>query len=64
MYEPSAKRHFSYMSALFEAQATKERVLICANVPNTSSRIEVSTIFFETNISIFKLLANSFQFSE
>jgi hypothetical protein len=27
IYESSARRHFSYMSALFEAQATKERVL-------------------------------------
>jgi hypothetical protein len=27
IYEPSARRHFSHMSALFEAQATKERVL-------------------------------------
>jgi hypothetical protein len=53
IYEPSARRHFSHMSALFEAQAT--RSLICANEPNTSSRIEVCTIFFETNISILKL---------
>jgi hypothetical protein len=27
IYEPSARRHFSRMSALFEARATKERVL-------------------------------------
>jgi hypothetical protein len=27
IYEPSARRHFSYMSALFEAQATKKRVV-------------------------------------
>jgi hypothetical protein len=27
IYEPSARRHFSHMSALFEAQVTKERVL-------------------------------------
>jgi hypothetical protein len=27
IYEPSARRHFPHMSALFEAQATKERVL-------------------------------------
>jgi hypothetical protein len=27
IYEPSAGRHFSHMSALFEAQATKQRVL-------------------------------------
>jgi hypothetical protein len=26
IYEPSARRHFSRMSALFEARATKERV--------------------------------------
>jgi hypothetical protein len=26
IYEPSARRHFSHMSTLFEAQATKERV--------------------------------------
>jgi hypothetical protein len=26
IYEPSARRHFSHMSALFEAQATKKRV--------------------------------------
>jgi hypothetical protein len=26
IYEPSAKRYFSRMSALFEARATKERV--------------------------------------
>jgi hypothetical protein len=38
---------------------------ICANVPKRlrSSRF-VPTIVFETNISIFKLLPNSFQFSE
>jgi hypothetical protein len=35
IYEPSARRHFSHMSALFEAQATKERVLHLRNVPNT-----------------------------
>jgi hypothetical protein len=27
IYEMSARRHFSHMSALFEARATKERVL-------------------------------------
>jgi hypothetical protein len=27
IYEPSARRHFSRMSALFKARATKERVL-------------------------------------
>jgi hypothetical protein len=27
IYEPSARRHFSRISALFEARATKERVL-------------------------------------
>jgi hypothetical protein len=52
-YEPSATRHFSNMSA----QATKERVLHLRDCANC-------TIFFETNISIFKLLPNSSQFSE
>jgi hypothetical protein len=28
----------------------RSECFICANVPNTSSRIEVRTIFFETNI--------------
>jgi hypothetical protein len=44
----SARRHFSCMSALFEARATKERVLHLREVLITSSRIEVRTIFFET----------------
>jgi hypothetical protein len=35
IYETSARRHFSRMGAQFETRATKERVLICANVPNT-----------------------------
>jgi hypothetical protein len=64
IYEPSARTYFLHMSALFEARATKERVLHLRECPETSSRIEVCTIFFETNISIFKLLPNSFQFSE
>jgi hypothetical protein len=55
IYEPSARRHFSHISALFEAQATKSECFMYANVPNTSSRIEVCIIFFETNISILKL---------
>jgi hypothetical protein len=29
----------------------RSECFICANVPNTSSRIEVCTIFFETNIT-------------
>jgi hypothetical protein len=45
----SARKHLSRTSAFFEARATKERVLHL-NGPNTSSRIEVRTIFFETNI--------------
>jgi hypothetical protein len=49
---------------IFEAQATKERMLHLRECAETSSRIEVCTIFFETNISIFKLLPNSSQFSE
>jgi hypothetical protein len=51
IYEPSARRHFSRMSALFEARAAKERVRHlreCAEYK--SSRMEVCTIFFETNI--------------
>jgi hypothetical protein len=64
IYEPSATRHFSHMSALFKTQATKERVLRLRKCAETSSRIEVCTIFFEMNISIFKLLPNSSQFSE
>jgi hypothetical protein len=60
IYEPSARRRFSNMSA----QATKERVLHLRECVETSSHIEVCTIFFETNISIFKLLPNSSQFSE
>jgi hypothetical protein len=28
IYEPSARKHFSHMSALFEAQGTTERVLL------------------------------------
>jgi hypothetical protein len=46
IYEPSARRHFSHMSALFEAQATKERMLHLRECAETSSRIEVCTIFF------------------
>jgi hypothetical protein len=49
IYEMSAKRHFSCMSALFDERRRSE-CFICANMPNTSSRIEVRTIFFETNI--------------
>jgi hypothetical protein len=44
----SARRHFSHMSALFEARATKERVLHlreCAEYV-----FSLRTIFFETNI--------------
>jgi hypothetical protein len=51
IYKPSARKHFSHMSALFRAGATKERVphlRECA--ANTSSRIEVCTIYFETKI--------------
>jgi hypothetical protein len=51
IYEPSARRHFSRMSALFEARAAKEPVRHlreCAEY--TSSRMEVCTIFFETNL--------------
>jgi hypothetical protein len=33
IYEPSARKHFSHMSALFEAQATKERVLHLRECP-------------------------------
>jgi hypothetical protein len=64
IYERNVRRHFSHMSTLFDAQATKERVLHLLECIETSSRIEVCTIFFETNISIFKLLPNSSQFSE
>jgi hypothetical protein len=54
---------FSHMRALFKAQATKERVFHLRECAETSSHIEVCAIFFETNICIFKLLPNSFQFS-
>jgi hypothetical protein len=57
IYEPSARRHFSHISALFYLRHKRRRreCFICANMPNTSSRIEVCRIFFETNISILKL---------
>jgi hypothetical protein len=45
IYEPSARKHFSRMRALFEARATKERVLHLREC--ASSRIEVSTIFIK-----------------
>jgi hypothetical protein len=50
IYEPSARRHFSHMSALFEAQATKERVLhLCESAEYVfAHRGLVCTIFFET----------------
>jgi hypothetical protein len=35
---------------LFAHERRRSECFICANVPNTSSRIEVCTIFFETNI--------------
>jgi hypothetical protein len=37
------------MSALFEAQTTKERVLRLRECAETSSRIQVCTVFFEKN---------------
>jgi hypothetical protein len=46
IYEPSASRHFSRMSALFEARATKERVLHFRECPE----YVFSILFFETNI--------------
>jgi hypothetical protein len=58
IYEPSARRHFSHMSALFETQAMKERVLYLRECANTSSRIEVCryihTIFFIFHFSIIE----------
>jgi hypothetical protein len=53
IYEPSARRHFSHMSALFEAQAMKERVLYlreCAKYVFAHRGL-----YNETNISILKL---------
>jgi hypothetical protein len=44
IYEMSARRHF------LRHERRKSECFICANVPNTTSRIEVRTIFFETNI--------------
>jgi hypothetical protein len=54
IYEPSARRHFSRMSALFEARAAKERVRHlreCAEYK--SSRMEVCTNFLKRTLYLF-----------
>jgi hypothetical protein len=40
------EKTFFGMSALFEARATKDECFICANVPNTSSRIQIREMVF------------------
>jgi hypothetical protein len=50
IYEMSVRRHFSRMSSLFEHERRRSECYICTNVSNTSSRIEVRTIFLKTNI--------------
>jgi hypothetical protein len=62
IYEPSAKSHFSHMSVLFEARATKERVLHLRQCAEYVFAHRGLYNIFETNI--FKFLLNSFQFSE
>jgi hypothetical protein len=39
----------------FAHERPRNECFICTNVPNTSSRIEVCTIFFETNIDLSDL---------
>jgi hypothetical protein len=49
-YEMSARRHFSRMSALFEARATKERVLNRMTLVDaiTNLSIELIAIYFHS----------------
>jgi hypothetical protein len=50
IYEMSARRHFSHMSALFEARATKERVLHLRECAEYVFSHRSSYNLFETNI--------------
>jgi hypothetical protein len=50
IYEPSARRHFSHMSSLFEARATKERVLHSGECAETFSRFEVVQYFLKQTL--------------
>jgi hypothetical protein len=50
IYEPSARKHFSHMSSLFEARATKERVLHLGECAETFSRFEVVQYFLKQTL--------------
>jgi hypothetical protein len=61
IYEMSARRYFLRMSALFEARATKGRVLhLRENVPNTSSqslvKVSIELIAIAIYFHSFKIL--------
>jgi hypothetical protein len=63
IYQPSARRHFSHMSALFEAQATKERVsFICANVPKRLCAWRFAQYFLKRTLvflNYYKIVPNT-----
>jgi hypothetical protein len=55
IYETSARRHFSRLLHYLRHERRRSECFVCANVPNTSSRIKVRTIFFETNIQVAEM---------